>query len=356
MTQSQLPHGASRPINRRGVLRAASALAVAGSAAALLGGSPAAAALAQTGTAPVPPNAKGPAIPQEGYLVEEIGENLYWLTDGLYQMMFLVTGDGVIAVDAPPTIGNNILRGIRRVTAQPVRHGVYSHAHADHVGAMVLYEGAELWAHRDVADILSRANDPNRPVPQPGQTFDRERTIRLGTQQLKLEYRGPNHAPGNLFIWAPEQRALMLVDVIFPGWVPFAYLAVSSDVPGWISAHDKALEYPFETLIGGHLTRLGTRDDVHTQQQYINELKQRTERELSNVDFGAIYSTTDAENSWAIFSEYLDAVATQAADYLTPRWVDRLGGADVFTHANAWAMAESLRIDYGRLGPFGIRP
>ena len=67
-------------------------------------------------TAPVPPPAKGPAIPKSGYLVEEIEDRVFWLTDGLYQMIFLVTGEGVVAVDAPPTIGNNILRAIKGVT------------------------------------------------------------------------------------------------------------------------------------------------------------------------------------------------------------------------------------------------
>jgi hypothetical protein len=39
-----------------------------------------------------------------------------------------------------------------------------------------------------------------------------------------------------------------------------------------------------------------------------------------------------------------------------PRWIDRLGGADVYTQSNAYALTESLRIDYGNLGPFGIHP
>jgi hypothetical protein len=37
-------------------------------------------------------------------------------------------------------------------------------------------------------------------------------------------------------------------------------------------------------------------------------------------------------------------------------WIDRLGGADVYTLPNAYQLVESLRIDYGQLGPFGIHP
>jgi hypothetical protein len=41
-----------------------------------------------------------------------------------------------------------------------------------------------------------------------------------------------------IFLSIPKaQKALMLVDVVFPGWVPFSQLAASSNIPGWIAAH-----------------------------------------------------------------------------------------------------------------------
>ncbi|MEH0820522.1 MULTISPECIES: hypothetical protein [unclassified Micromonospora] len=81
-----------------------------------------------------------------------------------------------------------------------------------------------------------------------------------------------------------------------------------------------------------------------------------TEAALSSVDLQKIMAPVDATNVWAVFKAYLDAVAAQAADELVPRWNQRLGGADLFTLPNAWAMAEALRLDYGSMGPFGIAP
>jgi CBS domain containing-hemolysin-like protein len=53
-----------------------------------------------TGT--VPENARGPAISKDkGYLIQDLGDNLYFLTNGAYNTMFMVTDEGVIAVDAP---------------------------------------------------------------------------------------------------------------------------------------------------------------------------------------------------------------------------------------------------------------
>jgi glyoxylase-like metal-dependent hydrolase (beta-lactamase superfamily II) len=327
-------------------------------AAALLG-QPTAMAATVTGcppptTAPVPPPAKGPAIPKSGYLLEEVAERTYWLTDGLYQMIFLVTAEGVVSVDAPPTIGNNILRAIASVTKARVTHAVYSHHHADHAGAMALYAGARRYAQREVAGLLRQAGDPNRPLPDV--TFNDRLTIVAGGDRVELAYHGPNHSPGNIFTYLPAQRVLMLVDVVFPGWVPFAYLAESQNIPGWLEAPAQALGYPFRTFIGGHLTRLGTRDDVTIQQEYVADLKAAAANAIDAFNVDAVYAAVDDANPWAVFRAYLDGVAAQAADAVVPRWIDKLGGADVYTEANAYQLVESLRIDYGHLGPFGIHP
>lgn len=282
-------------LSRRRLLQAAGALGVAIPAAGFGSALTAQAAMAAS-TAPVPPNAKGPAIPSSGYLLTELGDGLFSVGDGIYNMMFLVTKRGVVAVDAPPTIGGNILRAIHQVTRQPVTDVVYSHHHADHIGAASLYpDRARRYAHRDTARLLEAVADPNRPVPT--NTFNRSRSLNVGGQRLQLDYLGPNHSPGNLFIHAPDHNVLMLVDVIFPGWVPFAYLAVSTDIRGRVTAHDRALSYSFDTLVGGHLTRLGTRDDVVTQKQYIDELRARSEYELNNVDLHKIFGRVDPANA-----------------------------------------------------------
>jgi len=306
-------------------------------------------------TAPVPEIAKGPEVSSAGYAMEEIADCIFWLGDGQYQSMFVVSDEGVIAVDAPPTLGNNILRAMRRVTKKPVTHVVYSHQHSDHVGAMSIFpDNVPHYAQRFTANRLSSLADPLRPVPT--EVFDDTLTIDVGDHSLRLDYGGANHTEGNIFIYAPHQRVLMLVDVIFPGWVPFSNLALSANVPGFINAHEQALTYDFDKLVSGHVTRPGTPEDVHVQLEYVTDLRVTAEAALSSVDLGKTMAPVDTGNAWAVFRAYLDAVAAQTADELVPRWKDRLGGADVFTLPNAWAMAESLRLDLNSMGPFGITP
>ena len=298
--------------------------------------------------APIPQTGKGPAIPQDkGYLVEEVRGGLFWVTDGVYQAMFLVHRDGVIVVDAPPNLGEKLLKAIREKTSKPVTHLVYSHAHADHIGAANLFpKGIQIVAHEQTAQLLAQVRDPNRPMPT--LTFRESHTLSVGGQVLQLDYKGVNHEPGNIFIYAPAQRVLMLVDIVFPGWVPFAHLAVSDFIPGYVAAADQALQYPFEVFLGGHLTRPGTREDVMTHKAFVADLKDSAAQALKTVDFKEIAKQVGFENPRALFDRYLDAVAQDCTQRMLPKWTGRLAGADVFMYSHCWTMMESLRIDYGQ--------
>jgi hypothetical protein len=93
----------------------------------------------------------------------------------------------------------------------------------------------------------------------------------------------------------------MLVDVLFPGWVPFKELAVSQDIPDWIKAQELALRYPWTTLVAGHNGRLGTREDAHVQIAYVNDLVAAAKKTLATLDPTPLF-TKYGNNSWAIIA------------------------------------------------------
>ena len=119
--------------------------------------------------APVPRSALGPALNDQGYYVGRVERNLYWVTDGTYQSAFLTTPDGVVLLDAPPTIGHNLQRAIDEIAAANgvsniVTHLVYSHHHADHAGASSLFDtGVVRIGHEETRRLLLRDDDPARP-------------------------------------------------------------------------------------------------------------------------------------------------------------------------------------------------
>lgn len=317
--------------------------------------------------APIPSSAAGPPIAQNiGYRVQNLGQGAYMATDGIYQSLFLVSTEGVIAVDAPPTIGQKLLYAIGNTTHQPVTHLVYSHAHADHIGAAyLLKKPVTIIAHDLTASELKETPGTNRPLPDV--TFTSNHTVKVGNQTLELAYGGPNHEPGNIFIYAPKQKVLMLVDIVFPGWVPFAALGEAQNVPGFIKAHSQILAYDFTHYLGGRLDQPGTRVDVETQLEYVMDLAANCRRAIALSGLPpnatnpisafalepAVYAV-DPGNSWALFKAYLAEVSGYCANLTTSKWIGRLAGADVFTVDNANTMLESLRIDYDVLGPFGV--
>ena len=42
---------------------------------------------------------------------------------------------------------------------------------------------------------------------------------------------------------------------------------------GFIKAHDIALKFEFDTLVSAHLTRIGTRNDVIVQKEFVCDLE-----------------------------------------------------------------------------------
>jgi glyoxylase-like metal-dependent hydrolase (beta-lactamase superfamily II) len=319
-----------------------------------------------TNQSAIPEAAIGPTIPPEkGYLVEEIRGGLYWVTDGTYNTMFMVTDEGVAAIDAPPSIGDNYLKAITEVTDMPIKYVIYSHSHLDHIGAAasIFPNNATYIAHEKVAEELQRAHEelqaatavgnnnsqlpPMQLPPIPTETFAQNYTLQAGNQTLELNYYGNNHEEGNIFIYAPAQKTLMLVDIIFPGWIPFVYLALAEDVFGYIEAHDIILNnYDFDTFVGGHVTRPGTREDVQVQREFITDLINASSRANQNVTFGQIFQEVGpTSNVWVLVNTYQNTIIEQCANEMLPKWQHRLGGAEEFMFTHCWTMTSSMRVD-----------
>lgn len=293
----------------------------------------------------IPESGKGPAIdPAKGYRIEVVGRDMYMVSDGAYQSMFVVYDKGVVVIDAPPALAAFIPKAIAETTSKPVTHLIYSHAHADHIGAAKTIGGAPvIIAQAETKKLLQRANDPNRPLPT--KTFDKRYTLRLGKQVLELSYGGDAHEPGNILIYAPEQKVLMVVDVIFPGWMPFRRLAVAHDIPGVIQQVKGIEKMDFKVLVGGHLARTGTKADVTLQREFNDDLQAAAGKALQTTQPGQELNPLDAGNPWAVFDNYVDRVTLQCVNTLTPKWASKLAGFDAFIWDQCMAMENSIRID-----------
>lgn len=293
----------------------------------------------------VPASALGPAVdPARGYRLQDLGGGLYMVTDNAYQSMFLVYDGGVVVVDVPPAYAAHIPKAIAEVSNKPVTHVVYSHSHSDHIGGAKSLGGRPvIIAHEETLRLLKRAADPNRPLPTV--TFADRYTLRVGDKVLELSYHGNAHEPGNIFIHAPAQRVLMVVDVVFPGWMPWRRFALAQDIPGYFAQVEQIRKMEWETLVGGHVARTGTHADVDLQAEFNADVKQAAAAALASTKPGEGLNPLDRANPWAGFDNYIDRVAARCVNTLTPKWSSRLAGFDVYVWDQCYAMEQSLRIE-----------
>lgn len=309
----------------------------------------------------VPPGAEGPGFPLHltGMLhVEEIGQDTYWVTDGVYQNMFLVHQLGVILVDAPPSLmhtagGDGLLARIAEVTSAPIKYLIYTHAHSDHIGGagevVAAHPGVTIVAHEDAARVLSQARTgvlselvPNT-TPLPTRTFEDAMTVRVGGQAVELEHRLQFHGDGDTFVYARRQKILLVADVVFPGWAPFSRLSLTAHVRGFFDAHDEILTYDFDTFIGGHVTRPGNRQDVEQARAYLFDLLSAAQYAFATVPFGWGLTPEQLCDPFNAFAAYLDAQADVCEAMVVPQWVDVLGGVASFTRSNCAVVLDFLR-------------
>jgi glyoxylase-like metal-dependent hydrolase (beta-lactamase superfamily II) len=294
----------------------------------------------------VPSSSQGPPIdPAKGYRVQDLGSGLYMITDNAIQSMFLVYDRGVVVIDAPQNLAAFIPKAIAEVAGdKTITHLIYSHSHADHIGGAKALGGHPIIiAHEETLRLLKRDADPNRPLPTV--TFANSYTLRVGKQVLDLSYHGNAHEPGNIFIYAPAQRVLMVVDIVFPGWMPWRRFALAQDIPGYFAQVEEIRKMDWAIFVGGHVARTGTHADVDTQAEFNNDVKQAAATALATTKPGEGLNPVDKNNPWAFFDHYIDRVAGQCVNTLTPKWSTKLGGFDVYVWDQCYSMEQTLRIE-----------
>lgn len=140
-------------------------------------------------------------------------------------------------------------------------------------------------------------------------------------------------------------------------------LAVSQDLPGWVAAHDIAMGYGPRSRVATLAASAYEPTAICSASTSGTWMRASGRRSRASTPRRTSRSTAPRATR-GIFKAYLDAAALlpccpaalQAASPVVDKYVGTLGGADVFTVDNAFALLESRRVDTGALGPFGIRP
>lgn len=160
-------------------------------------------------------------------------ENMGWNAN----LAFAVTDDGVLVVDtgSSETIGRALRAAIARVTDQPVRWIVNTHAHGDHwLGNAAFEDDARVIASTpvrarieresqrwiDLFDRMTEGATGASTVRLPDTLIDERRTLVLGGTPVEILPSGGSHSEGDLVVWLPRQRVLVTGDVLYSDRAP----------------------------------------------------------------------------------------------------------------------------------------
>jgi glyoxylase-like metal-dependent hydrolase (beta-lactamase superfamily II) len=288
--------------------------------------------------APLLPQAKARAWPvdsQQGYLVREIKPNIFIITDGGYQSLFVITGNGVVLFDSPPSFAQHIARAVTDVTKQPIVMLVYSHIHVDHIGGagLILQQNPKITilAEEGVARFLGEQKDPNRPVPTV--VFKDHQALTLGSMTAELKVGYWHSPPGDLFIYFPNEKALMAIDTMSSGSVPFMGFDLTMNMDAYLKVFDQLLAYDFDTLVPGHHSNPATRDDVELVKDYVFDTYDTIKR-IHESDHKALMAQATQkygkDNTYPTARVLIDNEVDQCAREIKNRWMAKLDNVDVW--------------------------
>ncbi len=182
---------------------------------------------------------------------------------------FVITSAGVVVYDAlgSPSLGNQLLGEIRKITDQPIVKLILGHYHADHIyGAQVFKEqGAEvlapIGAYKYIDSTRGRERleerrislfpwvDDETYIVKPDRIVKQSESFTLGGIKFLMNIVGPAHSDGDMTLYIENDRVLFSGDLIFEGRVP--YLG-SSDSKFWLETLEKMEVQSLQGLIPGH--------------------------------------------------------------------------------------------------------
>jgi glyoxylase-like metal-dependent hydrolase (beta-lactamase superfamily II) len=292
---------------------------------------------------PVPAAIKARILPvdsKKGYLVKELKPDVYLITDGGYQSLFLTTGKGVILLDAPPSYGTKIVAAVAETTREPIVALVYSHSHLDHIsGAVEILKQVptvRILAQEPVADFLRDKKDPRRPAPT--ETFKAPYTLRLGSAVIEMKPGHWHSNEGDLYIYLPAKKVLMAIDTLPPGSAQFMDFDLTADFHDYLGMFDKVRAYDFDVLVGGHLGFPGTRRDVEVARDYTLDVYRTIKRIHDGTDQMKVVSQAAMKYGWdnkmALFRSLLDPMIDECAKEIEGRWSEKLASVDVYARSH----------------------
>ena len=177
--------------------------------------------------------------------------------------------------------------------------------------------------------------------------------LEVGNQVIEFDYYGTVHSHGNLWIYSNQQKFLMVVDFVGPGWIPFRFLTIAEDPGRYRLAHDIALDYyDFNYFTSSHVDKIGTPKDIELNRDFMDDLYEVAPRGLTEFDPTTI---TSFEDRYDFAKQLQDGQSNKCAQilktetqYTSREWFTTLQGINAYLSDHCWWVQLDLFINMRR--------
>lgn len=259
--------------------------------------------------------------------VSTVQDDLYLITGMQWDVnvIFLVTGEGVMVVDAgnDPEEGRWVVEKIKEKTRKPIKYVVLTHYHFDHtLGLLGFPKDVTIIAHvncrKNISQFgeaqfkwftetnlpgqiktlgqkiekLKKENSPEVKKEEkelkklekqleylkkskliyPGITYDDKLTLTIGKEKIEIIYPGHAHTNGNSLIYIPSRKVMIMGDMLFYGYIPYIDWQAGSNTKHWIAWMEKLSQWDIEKVIPGH-GEVTTKAAFEKKKTYLTDLR-----------------------------------------------------------------------------------
>jgi glyoxylase-like metal-dependent hydrolase (beta-lactamase superfamily II) len=171
--------------------------------------------------------------------------------------------EGLLVIDAAwEQSTDRLMEELSKISSAPVTYLVNTHLHGDHTGGNpIVGKDAEIIAHPSVRDYLSTEQKSGEtvipPMPEhawPTRLVEDKLEIEFNGQKIVIQHIGGGHTKGDLIVYFPESKVLVVGDLLFAGFFPFVDTSNGGNPHKYLENVMKLMnDFPgVEKVIGGH--------------------------------------------------------------------------------------------------------
>jgi len=190
----------------------------------------------------------------------ELAPGVHVVLGGGGNSLVVEDNNDVLLVDTKFPPGSETLqKWIAKNVKHPVTKIIDTHYHYDHTQGNILYPDAQIFAQKNVPDLMrlrdnSWWKEHENGIPSEKNLIDQTSSLKVGNQEITLHYPGIAHTHGDLYVYLPKQNIVATGDLFFNTYYPFFDTGKGGvSIPKMILAiRNIADKYPNAVFMPGH--------------------------------------------------------------------------------------------------------